>query len=199
MDALLLGSVVHRVLERMVREVLPRSAANLTQLCDSGPSATALAWPGDPEVFGMLREEAARLLAEQGQALAGLVEVLVAQAWPRLESARDLEWPTPDSKVAVIAAELEGCVQLSTLSQGDVRAAAGGDAGESIYFRADRVDWVEKHDHNQLIFHFGAEKTYALFTTQILRDIAFDELIDTGPPGQSGRGIGKQCALLLDS
>jgi hypothetical protein len=67
----------------------------------------------------MLREEAARLLAEQGMALVGLVEVLVGQAWPRLECARDLEWPTPDSQVVVAAAELEGYVQLAAVSRGD--------------------------------------------------------------------------------
>ncbi len=201
-DARLIGGVVHRVLERMARDVLSRerdsaaarsrnappgkresprlpgesagsagSANNLADLVAAGESAVPLAWPGDVEVAELLRTEAVALLAEQGLVLAGLVEVLVAQAWPRLARARDLEWPAPDSQIAVAAVELEGSVRLAALSAGATPPVAGVDlkpdltpdlqpdsepdsepdlkpdstegSDEVIYFRADRVDWVD--------------------------------------------------------
>jgi hypothetical protein len=93
-------------------------------------------------VFGLLREEAERLLAEEGHllhGLSGLVDVLVALAWPRLERARDLDWPTPEATISLVGVELEGSVRLSP------RDSASGpsddaDTNDTLHFRADRVD-----------------------------------------------------------
>ncbi len=64
--------------------------------------------------------------------------------------------------------------------------------GSELLINLDQVIYVKKLDHNQLVFHFSGDQAVALFTSEALRNTAFDDLKNTGPPGADGRGIGKQ-------
>ena len=65
--------------------------------------------------------------------------------------------------------------------------------GQDLLINLEQVCFVEKKDVKQLMFGMtsGTEVT-ALYATTALRDTAFDDLQDTGPPGKDGRGLGKQ-------
>ena len=128
-SALELGSLVHRVLDRLASEVLREGGAPegqpvaLAELRARTP--VAWEWPGDKTVIRCLREESSRLLTESGLGFAGLEEVLWRQAWVPLQVFRDLEWANPDASVSLLGAEVE----------------AGVGVGQTtIRFRADRVD-----------------------------------------------------------
>jgi RecB family exonuclease len=127
-DPLLLGSLVHRTLEQIVRAAVPAAADSLAE-ARTRP-AVAVAWPDRRDVEARLRAEARSILEEEGIRLRGLERVLVDQARPLIESARALDWSGKSGSVNVLGVELEGRV---------VPRQAGGEARE-LRFRADRVD-----------------------------------------------------------
>jgi len=123
-DGLLVGSLVHDVLERIAREKIPEtpSVGNLSEM----PSVT-VPWPDDARVEALLQEEARKLLFRNGIGLEGFGAVLVEVARPYLVVAREVEWgggPLP-----VVGAELTAELELAT-----PHGAVG------LRFRADRVD-----------------------------------------------------------
>ncbi|HEY7215576.1 MAG TPA: PD-(D/E)XK nuclease family protein, partial [Thermoanaerobaculia bacterium] len=123
-NAALLGNVVHATLERIARR--PEKPRPGTRLRDLTP--VAVAWPREEDLDRMLREEAARLLAEEGIRLPGLARALGERARPMLDVAYEMDWA--GDEVSVLAAEYEDRM----------------DAGEApgrlrhVLFRADRVD-----------------------------------------------------------
>lgn len=123
-DAVLLGNVVHATLERIARP--PEQPGPGVRLRDLPP--VSVAWPADEDLVRMLREEAARLLADEGIRLPGLALALGERARSMLEAARDTDWP--GGEVAVLATEYENKL--------DVAEAPG--RLRHVLFRADRVD-----------------------------------------------------------
>jgi len=124
-DPVLLGNVVHAALERLAcpagREGV-RSVRGLTPV--------PVAWPEEDEVVRVVREEAARLLAEDGIRLPGLARALADRAFPMLDTVRDLDWA--GGAVPVLATEAEGSFDV-----GDVPGPL-----RHVRFQADRVDQV---------------------------------------------------------
>jgi RecB family exonuclease len=128
LDPSLLGTVVHAVLERIARDAVGAGPADLREARAREP--VPVRWPARERVESILVECAAQALREEGVPLPGLERVLAARARPLVERARALDWPDPGSTVPVLAAELEGAVEL--------RDAAG--RARPVRFRADRVD-----------------------------------------------------------
>ena len=123
-DAVLLGNVVHASLERIARPAeQPEPKARMRTL-----SPSLISWPREEDLVVILREEAARLLADEGIRLPGLARALADRVRPMLEVARDVDWD--EGQVAVLATEHE--------SELDVGEAPG--LLRRVLFKADRVD-----------------------------------------------------------
>jgi hypothetical protein len=120
-DPLLLGNLVHAVLERIVKEAGPIEKDR----------PRLVPWPSETDLRRFLEEESAGLLAKEGVFLNGLARALAEQVAPRLDAARDSDWAA--GPVPVLRAEDEGSLQVLD-GQGRPR---------SIRFRADRVDLLE--------------------------------------------------------
>lgn len=130
LSPLLVGSLVHAVLEGIVTRALPEPHARDLDEADA-PDArdpVEVPWPEPAEVEAIFRERAARLLADEGIALPGLERALAAAARPFVEAAREAEWSSRPP--AVLAAEVTGSIPVPD--------AAGGE--RPLHFRADRVD-----------------------------------------------------------
>jgi len=123
-DAMLLGNVVHAALERVCQPPgQPGAGVDVRGLVP-----VAVAWPDEDYVGRVLREEALRLLADEGIHLPGLARALALRARPMLDTARDTDWA--GGEVPVLATEIEGEL--------DVGEAPG--RLRRVLFKADRVD-----------------------------------------------------------
>lgn len=123
-DALLLGNVVHATLDRIARPPdQPESVRSVR-----GLTPVPVSWPEEAEIDRALREEAVRLLAQDGVRLAGLARALAERARPMLDTVRDMDWS--GGTVPVLATEAEGELDLGD-SPGTLRR---------VLFKADRVD-----------------------------------------------------------
>ncbi|MCP4653804.1 MAG: hypothetical protein GY856_00145 [bacterium] len=118
---LLVGSLVHRVLERIASEGLAARRSD---------AAVGVAWPDPPALEALLAEEAERVLQERGLGLKGLGRAAVEQARPYLEAARQQDWPSAAGP-AVLRVEAIDALRLRDEGSGRERP---------IRFRADRVD-----------------------------------------------------------
>jgi hypothetical protein len=128
-DALLVGSLVHRVLERILTDALGERPASMADLA-STPAAT-VPWPPPDRLAEITAAEAARVVRSAGIALRGFDRALAAVVEPYLEVARRMDWA--GGHLSTLAAEVEGRIGLRP----------GGPAGRSIGFRADRVDRLD--------------------------------------------------------
>ncbi|HJO22937.1 MAG: PD-(D/E)XK nuclease family protein [Myxococcota bacterium] len=124
LGALVVGDVVHAVLQAIVEQVLPRETRTLEA------SAEAVPWP-EPEVFeALLHRVAADRVQREGLGPPSFARVLVEKARPLVLAARQHGWPGPGAETSCVGAELEGAVDVSTL----------GAAPRRVHFKADRVD-----------------------------------------------------------
>jgi PD-(D/E)XK nuclease superfamily protein len=124
-DPLLLGNVVHASLERIARPPGREGVRGIR-----GLTPVPVSWPDEGEVVRVVREEAERLLAEDGIRLPGLARALADRAFPMLDTVRDLDWS--GGAVPVLATEAEGDFDV-----GDVPGPL-----RRVLFQADRVDQV---------------------------------------------------------
>jgi hypothetical protein len=125
LDALIVGSTVHHVLERLFSPGPgDRVSRQLTDVRDAEPRVVE--WP-DASVIAQLAERCARdQLAAQGFPYAGLVRVLAERVAAHVERAREL-W---DSRtVEVLGAEVDGSLEV-----------ADGERRHTLFFRADLVE-----------------------------------------------------------
>ncbi len=118
-DPLLLGNLVHSVLEKIVQEPLLAQGAGV-----------GVPWPPEADLDRLLRAEATRLLAAEGITLPGLARALADRVLPMLVAARDADWGPLGAVVPVLRAEASEALSL--------RDAAG--RLRTVRFRADRVD-----------------------------------------------------------
>jgi hypothetical protein len=136
LDNLLLGSLVHAVLDRVVAA---RVGVRRIGVREEGPGEEGargpvpVPWPAEAELDRLLHAEAERLLDEEGMALPGLVRSLAARGRPYLEVARQADWAPAGGVLPVLESEAE--------RQITVRDAAA--APRPLRFRADRLDLVQ--------------------------------------------------------
>jgi hypothetical protein len=123
----MLGDLVHRVLEGVVRDALGVDESDLRKNLDIAleRGAVGVGWPGEDAVEQTLLSVARSQIRELGMNLPGMALVLRDMAWPFLLTARALDWPEPDSTLEVLGVEIEGVVPA---------------AGRAIHFKADRAD-----------------------------------------------------------
>ena len=123
-DALILGNVVHATLDNIARPPgQPESVRGVR-----GLTPVPVVWPEEDVVDRVLRQEAERLLAQDGIRLPGLARALAERARPMLDTVRDMDWA--GGTVPVLATEAEGDLDLGD-SPGTLRR---------VLFKADRVD-----------------------------------------------------------
>ena len=128
-DGLLIGILVHSVLERIVGGAVPERPGDLAGLTAAAP--VEVLWPEDDELDRLVNEEAVQTVRSAGIALRGFSRALAAVVRPYLETARWIDWP--EGRLATLAAEIRGELDLSL----------PGLRRRSIAFRADRVDRSE--------------------------------------------------------
>jgi hypothetical protein len=123
-DPVILGNVVHGVLEKIARPPGREKARGGVRELDP----VAMGWPEERDVEQMLYTESVRLLEEEGIFLPGLARALAFRARPLLDTARDMDWSK--GAVPVLATEYEG-----ELDVGDAPGSL-----RHVLFKADRVD-----------------------------------------------------------
>ena len=126
-DPLLLGNLVHAVLERIVKEAGPAAGAA------GDPTADPSSSPGRRRRTSGVswRRRRPGCWPEEGIFLSGLARALAEQVAPRLDAAHGSDWA--EGPVPVLSVEDEGDLQVLD-AQGRPR---------SVRFRADRVDLLE--------------------------------------------------------
>jgi RecB family exonuclease len=116
-DPLLLGNLVHAVLEQIVREAMVDA------------EAPGVPWPPAERFELILQTESTRLLAEEGIVLPGLARALAERARPLLAVAREMDWPGGAALPVLHAEQAE-----------EVEVLDGDGRPRRLRFRADRID-----------------------------------------------------------
>ncbi len=124
-DGMLVGQVVHRVLERIVLSVVEDPPSDLGSALARLP--VHVSWPPPDRFDELLRREAQRVAMREGLATIGMAPLLEARARQFLDTARAIEWGAEGPLAGVLAAEVEGAVEVRGIDQ-------------PLAFRADRVD-----------------------------------------------------------
>ncbi len=141
-NPVLIGNLVHSVLESIVDAALPGSPGSDNPIEDLAQARQAegsrIPWP-ETEEFERILETSARAVAfEEGITLPGFDRVLADVCRGHLESARALDWIRGESRFEVLASEVYGEVAWSHPSA-------------IIGFKADRVDRADRNG-DRLIF-----------------------------------------------
>jgi len=125
---LLLGALVHAVLERIVREAAPNRPDVLAEAVAGPP--VAVPWPAPEHLGALLGAEAGRIARDAGLGLPGLEALLALLARPYLNLVERVEWAAGGGGAAVLGVEVRGALT--------VRDGEGNEW--QVGFRADRVD-----------------------------------------------------------
>jgi hypothetical protein len=128
---MIVGNLVHRVLQKIVTDHQDRDGSTLDQVARRSP--ISIPWPDADRLQDLLKREAIRLLRADGIRTPGFERVLIDQARACLGFARTSDWPVGASDVGVLGAEVDGSLSLQD-SSGDER---------EVHFRVDRVDRTE--------------------------------------------------------
>jgi hypothetical protein len=126
-SALLLGNVVHGVLEAIGAESAPGGEG------EADPAGYAVPWPEAERLEEVLRRTTESVLADEGIGPPSFAQVVIRAARPLLAAAREHDWPAPGSEVRCLGVEREGSLEVTE---------PGGEK-RTLRFRADRVDTVE--------------------------------------------------------
>jgi hypothetical protein len=127
-DPRLLGSVVHAVLDRIVRDALEDGIETLEQALARGPRLVP--WPGEERLAAIVVQETERVARAAGIHHPGFARAVARLVRGEIEAARRADWSS--DPIAVLGAELMGSFRLVD--------AAGRE--RRIGFRADRVDRI---------------------------------------------------------
>jgi RecB family exonuclease len=126
LDPLLIGQLVHRVLERLVDEHLPSRPSTVKDL--RAAEAVDVPWPEEDRLWSIVRREATWVAHAQGISWEGFVNVLAQITLPFLEKARELLWHGVD-ELRPVAVEMDCSMPIES-----------GPADRRLHFKADRVD-----------------------------------------------------------
>jgi RecB family exonuclease len=126
---LLVGNVVHAVLEELVRDAGGAVGRPIEEARQQRP--VRVAWPAPDELERKLRRAAEHAAREEGIVLRGFAVHLARRARPLLARVRALDWGD-GAGPQVLGAELEGGIEI----------ARPGGAPRTVRFRADRGDLV---------------------------------------------------------
>lgn len=124
-DGMLVGQVVHGVLEQIVLDAIAEPHGDLDSAVADPPAAVS--WPTRERFDELVRREARRIALREGLATIGMAPLLEARARQFLDMAKELEWGSDGPLAGVLAPEVEGAVAV-------------GDVEHPLAFRADRVD-----------------------------------------------------------
>ncbi len=130
-DAMLIGSVLHRTIESIVKAVLPGKDLSLEAALLNAPNTVA--WPSDIELNRLLVREAQLALREEGVASPGLVRVLAERAAPLVREVYEQVWRAAEGVPSLLGAELAGAFTLTDESG----------TSRQIRFRADLVEALD--------------------------------------------------------
>ena len=127
-DGMLVGQVVHGVLERIVLDAIEEPIGDLESALTGLP--VVVSWPSASRFDELVGREAQRVARREGLATIGMAPLLEARARQFLGTARTLEWGLDKKLADVLATEVEGTVAVRGLDR-------------PLAFRADRVDISE--------------------------------------------------------
>jgi superfamily I DNA/RNA helicase len=127
-DAMIIGNLVHRTLQKIVSEHCSNGEETLDEVLLRDP--ISISWPDGDQLQELLKRETRALLRAEGIATPGFERVLIDQARRCVETARGLDWPDGASDVGVLGVEVEGVIAVNDCSG----------AQREVRFRADRVD-----------------------------------------------------------
>lgn len=130
----LVGDLVHRCLERIVRSQLPTPAIDLEAARSMAPHTVK--WPADRELDDLLDRQAELVARRHGIGMRGFSKMLARVTRPYLDQACRLEWAAGVG-VPTVAVEIEGRLTLR-LEDGEE---------QDLHFRADRVDIDGGHEN----------------------------------------------------
>jgi hypothetical protein len=141
-NSLLVGQLVHGVLEAIVEDSTGRDSAppprtaprDLSEVLTRAPAE--IPWPEEEELERLILERARELLLEEGIGLPGFAYPLARRSRPFLEAARQRLWPEGGPPLRAWGAELVGSVDLPKVPE---EAAKGTSGGRRLRFRADLV------------------------------------------------------------
>jgi hypothetical protein len=124
-DGMLVGQVVHGVLEQIVLDAVADAPGDLDNAV-AGPPA-GVPWPSRERFDELVRREARHIALREGLATIGMAPLLEARARQFLDMAKELEWGGDGPLAGVLAPEVEGVVEIKGVER-------------PLAFRADRVD-----------------------------------------------------------
>jgi hypothetical protein len=124
-DGMLVGQVVHGVLEGIVLDAVEDPPGDLDGAVAGLP--VEVSWPSPTRFDELVRQEAQRVALREGLATIGMAPLLEARARQFLDMAKELEWGSDGALAGVLAPEVEGAVAIRGVEQ-------------PLAFRADRVD-----------------------------------------------------------
>ena len=122
----LVGEVVHRVLENIVRDGLGEIREETLEEA-AGRAGTTVPWPADKHFTSILERASRDVAVEAGLGPLGMAALLAARSRPYLDVARRVEWGDEGRLDSVLATEVKGQVDVTII-------------GRPLRFRADRVD-----------------------------------------------------------
>lgn len=128
----LVGKVVHGVLEQLVtRSIGPEMRRTVEEARSRMP--ILIKWPEEQELQVIVEEVSERILREEGFGTPGWARLMVQKVRPYLEVARRTEWPSGDKAVPVLAAEVEGSLEVQLEKN-----------PRKLRFKADRADMTSE-------------------------------------------------------
>ena len=126
---ILVGQVVHRVLEFIVRQSVGQtSSENVEDMASRTPRAVP--WPDSDSLAEILAQASREVAAEAGLGPLGMGPLLAASSRPYLEVARIVDWDDGGLLNGALATEVSGVSHIEGVDQ-------------PLRFRADRVDRSE--------------------------------------------------------
>ncbi len=149
---LLVGRVVHRVLERIASGAGVPSGRGTTLAGVRRGRTYRVVWPARERLRALVEGAAGEVAVREGVPL--LAPALAAAALPYLERAREIDWKTGAAE-GVVGAEVTGACDLPLEGQEPVRIA----------FRADRVD--RREDGTLLLSDYKTGKSDKSLATEL--------------------------------
>ncbi len=175
-DGLLVGQLVHEVLERLVGRAGAQVRRPLADALEGEP--VDVPWPKSAELPHLLRGPAQRVVREQGLGLPGLPDFLAHRARPQVERLGELVAPAGVIR-GVLGAEIEATIGVARETGPKI----------ALHFRADRVDRVMQGEGGPELLLLDDYKTGQPFTTAKRAVTRRGHLLK-----QIGSGLGLQLA-----